>query len=194
MSPDLGSIIAILLVAALIAIGVAFWVRNRRSKRLKSRFGPEYARLVEDVGDERKAEGLLHRRERRVDSYSLKPLPAGLRDHFVTSWTRVQAQFVDDPRYAVTRADELLSEVMSARGYPLKDFEQQVEDLSVDHAEVVENYRTAHDIAMRHARGEASTEDMRRAMIHYRALFDDLVTEPELHRERPIAIEQASRR
>jgi hypothetical protein len=105
----------------------------------------------------------------------------------------VQAQFVDDPRYTVTRADDLLSEVMSARGYPLKDFEQLAEDLSVDHAEVVDNYRAAHDIAVRHARGEASTEEMRMAMIHYRALFDDLVNEPELHRERPIVIEPASR-
>src|SRR5262249_27592959 len=158
------------------------------------RFGPEYARIVEIVGDERKAISLLHEREQRVDSYPLKPLPAELRRHFITSWMRIQAQFVDDPHRAVTRADDLLGEVMAARGYPLKNVERQAEDLSVDHAEVVENYRAAHDIAVRHARGEASTEEMRMAMIHFRALFDDLVNEPELHRERPITIEPAGSR
>ncbi|MFP5396672.1 MAG: hypothetical protein ACLGHF_11015 [Alphaproteobacteria bacterium] len=103
-----------------------------------------------------------------------------MRDHFIATWRDVQAQFVDDPNYAVTRADDLLGEVMRARGYPMADFQERADDLSVDHPEVVENYRRGHEIAVRHSRGEASTEDLRRAMIHYRTLFDDLVHEPEL--------------
>jgi hypothetical protein len=100
----------------------------------------------------------------------------------IETWQKVQAQFVDDPRYAVTCADDLLGEVMAARGYPLKDFEQPAADLSVDHPEVVQNYRNGHEIAVRHARGEAGTEEMRVAMVPYRALFQDLVDEPELNR------------
>jgi hypothetical protein len=188
------TLVAILLVGALVAVTVALWLRGRRTARLKARFGPEYARIVQLVGAERKAAGRLHPRERRVDGYPLKPLPPELRQHFIAGWMRVQAQFVDDPRRAVTRADDLLGEVVAARGYPLSDFAQQAEDLSVDHAELVENYRAAHDIALRHARGEASTEELRMAMIHYRTLFDDLVHEPELHRERPITIEPAGTR
>jgi hypothetical protein len=96
------------------------------------------------------------------------------------SWHRVQARFVDEPRGAVTEADQLLGDVMSTRGYPVSDFEQRSADMSVDHARVVENYRAAHEIALRHAQGQASTEDLRQAMIHYRTLFDELVNEPEM--------------
>jgi hypothetical protein len=169
-----------LVVLVLAAVALMMWSRSRRSEGLKSRFGPEYARTVEAVGDPAKAESVLAAREKRVAAYTIKPLPADLREHFVTTWRDVQAKFVDDPKYAVTRADDLLGEVMSARGYPVKDdFDRRTEDLSVDHPEVVQNYRSAHDIALRHSRGEASTEDLRTAMIHYRALFDDLVNEPE---------------
>lgn len=168
-----------LLVLVLLAVAVMLWNRSRRSAALKSRFGPEYERTLHQVGDAGKAEAALAARAKRVASYTIKPLPAEMRNHFVETWRNVQAQFVDDPKYAVTRADDLLGEVMSARGYPTKDFDQRSEDLSVDHPEVIQNYRAAHDIALRHSRGEASTEDLRTAMIHYRALFDDLVNEPE---------------
>jgi hypothetical protein len=189
LSPTEIRLVAAAVVLVLLVAAMVMWTGRRRSAGLKARFGPEYARTVDAVGNERKAEALLHARERRVASYTLKMLPPELRDHFIESWKKVQAQFVDDPRYAVTRADDLLGEVMSARGYPVKDFEQQASDLSVDHAEIVQNYRAAHDIAVRHGRGEAGTEEMRMAMIHYRALFDDLVHEPELHAmaARPVA-------
>lgn len=173
-------ILLVLVVLVLAAVAFALWSRARRRAAIKSRFGPEYARTVEAVGDEHKAEAVLAEREKRVAKYTIKPLPADLRNHFVATWRDVQAKFVDDPKYAVTRADDLLGEVMSARGYPVKDdFDRRAEDLSVDHPEVVQNYRSAHAIAMRHSRGEATTEDLRTAMIHYRALFDDLVNEPD---------------
>jgi len=166
-------------VVVLAAIAIALlWMRKRRSANLKSRFGPEYERLAKRTGDEAKAEELLALREKRVAAFTLKPLPAAQRDSFVGAWREVQAQFVDDPKGAVTRADGLLGEVMAARGYPVADFHQRAADLSVEHAHVIEHYRTAHDIALRHERGEAGTEDLRQAMIHYRALFDDLVNEP----------------
>ena len=174
-------IVLALLVLALAAAAIVLWSRNRRTAQLKSRFGPEFERTVHQVGNERKAETVLEKRQKRVASYTIKPLATDMRNHFVEKWRNVQAQFVDDPKYAVTRADDLLSEVMLARGYPMTDFDQRAEDLSVDHPEVIENYRTAHMIAVRHSRGEASTEDLRTAMIHYRALFDDLVNEPEPH-------------
>ena len=173
-----------LLVLLLAAVAAVFWMRSRRTAQLKSRFGPEYSRTVHEVGSEKKAETLLAEREKRVASYTIKPLPADMRDHFIETWTRVQAQFVDDPAYAVTRADDLLGEVMAARGYPVKDFDHRAEDLSVDHPRLVQNYRTAHEIALRHADGDAGTEDLRKAMIHYRALFDELIEEPAARDER----------
>ncbi len=167
-----------LIVLLVVAVGLTMLLRRRRTAALKSRFGPEYTRAVQEAGNERKAESLLVEREKRVKRYTIKPLAADMREHFVETWTRVQAKFVDDPAYAVTRADDLLGEVMSARGYPVKDFDQQAEDLSVDHPKVVQNYRTAHDIALRHGQGSASTEDLRKAMIHYRALFEEIVEVP----------------
>jgi hypothetical protein len=183
-------IVLLVVVAVLAAIALWLWMRGRRTAALKDRFGPEYERTVHETGDERKAETILEKRERRVSSYTIKPLPAEMHAQFVATWRQVQAQFVDDPKYAVTRADDLLGEVMRARGYPVSDFEHRAEDLSVDHPEVVQNYRTAHHIALRHSRGEASTEDMRTAMIHYRALFDDLVNEPD-PRAKPLPKEKS---
>jgi hypothetical protein len=181
-----------LAVLVLVAVGIVLWSHKRKREQIRSRFGSEYTRTVANVGDERKAEAVLAEREKRVSAYTIKPLLPAMRDHFVDTWRDVQARFVDDPKYAVTRADDLLGEVMSARGYPVKDdFNRRAEDLSVDHSEVVQNYRSGHDIAMRHSRGEASTEDLRTAMIHYRALFDDLVNEPEsTHPRHPVTSEK----
>ena len=179
----------IILLAAIAVAAIWFWSQNREKAALKDRFGPEYDRTVHEVGDERKAASVLATRQKRVASYTIKQLPDQMRGHFIETWRQVQAQFVDDPKYAVTRADDLLGEVMRARGYPVSDFDHRAEDLSVDHPDVVQNYRTAHDIALRHSRGEASTEDLRTAMIHYRTLFDDLVNEPQ-----PETGRQASRK
>jgi FtsZ-interacting cell division protein ZipA len=167
-------IVAIVVVAALVIAGV-FWSRRRRSEHLKDRFGREYARTVEATGDRSKAESDLADREKRVEKLDIRPLTAEERRDFGRRWDEVQARFVDDPPRAVAFADALLGEVMKARGYPVSDFDQRAGEISVDHPVVVEHYHKAHDIAVRHERGEASTEDLRQAMIHYRALFDNLV-------------------
>ncbi|HEY1984489.1 MAG TPA: hypothetical protein VGG85_03725 [Terracidiphilus sp.] len=167
-------------VVLLIVIGLVAYLltRNRRSARLRAQFGPEYERAVAEGGDRRRAEAKLAERADRVQSYHLRPLSPSDRAHFIDEWTSVQAHFVDNPTGAVAEADQLLGGVMGMRGYPVADFEQRAADISVDHPTVVDNYRTAHEIALRHGRGEASTEDLRKAMIHYRALFDHLVAEP----------------
>ncbi|WP_051132602.1 hypothetical protein [Sphingobium bisphenolivorans] len=175
------ALLALILVAAVAVLVIS----NRRRANLRAKFGPEYSRTLEATGSTRKAEAELQEREKRVAAFTIRPLSPQQADAFTEAWVRVQAQFVDDPQGAVTRADALLTEVMEVRGYPIGDFEQRSADLSVDHPEVVQNYRSAHDIAVRHARGEANTEDLRRAMIHYRALFDDLVHEPVDHRNAP---------
>ena len=167
-----------LIVLLLLAGIAALVVRNRQRANLRAKFGPEYSRTVEEVGSPRKAEAELAEREKRVAGFSLHPLSLQQVDMFTDAWNKVQTQFVDDPQGAVSRADVLLTEVMEVRGYPIVDFERRSADLSVDHPEVVQNYRSAHDIAIRHARGEADTEDLRQAMIHYRALFEELVHEP----------------
>jgi hypothetical protein len=166
--------IAILGVAALIL------VQKRRTQRLRTRFGPEYTRALQDSGDRRQAEAGLEERKKRVERFKLRPLAPGDSARVTESWRRVQARFVDEPRGAVAEADQLLGDVMSTRGYPVSDFEQRKADISVDHPRVVENYRAAHEIALRHAQGQAGTEDLRQAMIHYRTLFDELVGEPEM--------------
>lgn len=167
-------VIAVIVVAALI-VGAIAWSRRRRSEHLRDRFGPEYERAVETKGDRGKAEAELAAREKRVEKLDIRPLSSAERAEFTQRWAEVQARFVDDPARAVAFADALLGEVMKARGYPVSDFEQRAGDISVDHPVVVEHYHKAHEIAVRHERGQASTEDLRQAMIHYRALFDDLV-------------------
>lgn len=173
-------VLSLALVLVLVAIGATIlFLRRRQTDALRSRFGPEYNRVVEQSGDRHKAEAQLHSLEKRVEALSIHSLVPEDRERFVEAWRQIQADFVDDPKAAVIRADDLLGEVMGARGYPVSDFEQRSADLSVDHPAVVQNYRAAHDIALRHGRGEASTEDLRQAMIHYRMLFDDLANEPE---------------
>ena len=168
---------AIIIVAIIIVlVGVGFWYFQRqRSSKIRRRFGPEYERTVTETGDRRKAEQILEKREKRVQGFLIRALPQADRERFASAWREVQAQFVDDPKAAVTRADQLVADLMNMRGYPVADFEQRAADLSVDHPIVIENYRAAHDIALRHQRGEASTEDLRRAMVHYRTLFEDLL-------------------
>ena len=177
-------IIAIAVVVVVVA-GIAIWLflRKRRTERLRAKFGgPEYARAVNEGGGRRQAEAGLDKRADRVESFHIRPLGPEDRVRFVESWRRVQARFVDSPGGAVTEADQLLGDVMSTRGYPVSDFEQRAADISVDHPSVLANYRSAHEIALRQTRGQASTEELRQAMIHYRTLFDELAAEPELAR------------
>ncbi len=172
---QLTTIVAVIAAVIVIAVISFFLARKRRSQNLRERFGPEYDRVLKKEGEVRRAEGVLEMRARHREKFELRPLPGATRAQFAERWRMVQSRFVDDPKGSVARADELVSEVMVARGYPMADFEQRAADISVDHPVVVENYRAAHDIALRHSRGEASTEDLRKAMVHYRSLFEELL-------------------
>jgi hypothetical protein len=172
--------ILLIAAAAVIVIGVLVALRfksnrqHRGTTRLKEKFGSEYGAAVNGVG-RKQGEAELAKREERVESFELHPLSLAEADRFTALWTDTQSRFVDDPGGAITDADRLLGEVMQARGYPLADFEQSAADISVNHAEFVENYRAAHALAVRHSGGQTSTEDLRQALVHYRWLFKDLV-------------------
>jgi len=170
-------VILIIAIIAIIAIAAAVWMymQKRRTEHLRSKFGPEYERVVETGGDRRKAEAVLEERQKRIQKLDIRPLTNEDRQRFQQAWTREQARFVDDPKGVVAEADRLIGEVMRARGYPVGDFDQRAADISVDHPTVVENYRIAHEIALMDRRGEASTEDLRKALVHYRALFEELL-------------------
>ncbi len=180
-------IIAIVAVVALVVIALIVWAFNRRrTDRLRAQFGPEYDRTVAEVGRRSKAEDRLAERSERVHKLEIRALIAAERDRYVAEWGRIQAHFVDAPAGAVAEADQLLGDVMATCGYPVGDFEQRAADISVDHPVVTQNYRAAHEIALRQAGGRASTEELRRAMIHYRALFDELVGLPAAVDPRPV--------
>jgi hypothetical protein len=168
---------AIILVIAIIAISVAAWAlfQRDRTRKLKAHFGPEYDRVLQHEKSARHAEAILDDRRKRVAKYHIRPLTGEERDHFAAEWRRVQEHFVDNPRSAVSQADGLINEALRARGYPMNDFEQQAADLSVDYPSVVENYRIAHEIAMDDKHAAVSTEDLRKAMQHYRSLFEDVL-------------------
>ncbi|MDP9423440.1 MAG: hypothetical protein M3Q19_11540 [Pseudomonadota bacterium] len=177
----MGSNMLIIIAAVAILLAVGGWLlyTKRRSEHLRTRFGSEYDRQLEEKGSRSKAEADLAEREERVSKLAIRPLSPADQDKFLDRWTKVQATFVDDPQRSVDYADALLAEVMSARGYPVEDFEQRAGDISVDHPNVVQHYRAGHDIAVRHSRGEATTDELRQALIHYRSLFEELVTERE---------------
>jgi len=176
-------VVAVIVIALVVVAAIAFATsRKRRSVKLKQRFGPEYDRVLQQEGDPRKAEGVLEFRQKRREKFKIRPLSASDRTAFETRWREVQARFVDDPAGAVTVAESLVTDVMQARGYPIGEFEQRAADLSVDYPVIVDNYRAAHSIAVRHGAGQASTEDLRQAMVHYRALFQELLE--ERHSER----------
>ncbi len=168
--------IVVLAVAVVVIGAIAWWAsQRRRTDRLQERFGPEYERTVDATGDKGRAEHELESRQERVDAFEIRALEPADRDRFRERWQVVQAHFVDDPASAVGEADDLIGEVMRARGYPVGDFEQRAADISVNHPQVVDHYRTAPRIALRERRGEADTESLRQAMVHYRALFSDLL-------------------
>ncbi|MCC6857266.1 MAG: hypothetical protein IT158_01825 [Bryobacterales bacterium] len=174
----------LLILIAIVAAGVVAWlyIQKQRSLKLRSRFGPEYDRAVRTTGSRRRAETDLEKRARRVEHFQIKPLPPSERDRYIDAWRMDQARFVDDPQASVLEADRLVTEVMRARGYPMADFDRRAEDLSVDHPRVVDNYRNACAIAEKARRGDADTEELRRAMKYYRSLFDELLETEEVTR------------
>jgi hypothetical protein len=168
--------IVIGVIVAIVVLGVVFSaLRTRRSRSLQDQFGREYDRTVDKAGGRREAERELAERQKRHDELELKPLSQDARDSYLQQWQVTQGRFVDDPTGAVSEADDLVQRVMRDRGYPVDDFEQRAADISVDHPELVEKYRTANGIARASERGEASTEDLRHSVRHYRALFVELL-------------------
>lgn len=168
--------IAVLAVVAVLAIVVGLWVsRRRRSARLKEQFGPEYDRTVGELGEQRAAEAELVAREKKHKKLDLIFLTPEAREEHAAMWAKVQTDFVEDPQDAVGRAERLVTRVMRERGYPIDDFDQRAADVSVDHPDVVENYRSAHAIYLSQHNGDISTEDARQAFVHYRALFERLL-------------------
>lgn len=168
----------LLIVAVIVVLlAVVGWLlyERRRSAQLRSEFGPEYKRAIDEAGDRRAAETELRERQERVEALDIRPLPARDREAYAQEWRQVQAQFVDAPSAAIVEADALIGKVMEARGYPVADFEQRIADISVGHANVVEHYRAAHEIASRRDGVRTDTEALRQAMVHYRALFEDLL-------------------
>jgi hypothetical protein len=168
-------------VVVLLAIAAVAWMYAQRLRRIRLRdhFGPEYERTVREVGSPQKAEAVLADRARRVRELKIHRLSREQAETFANEWKRIQGMFVDDPDGAVAAADRLVIEVMTARGYPIEDFDARAADLSVEHPRVVENYRTARGLAVRRSRGEAGTEELRQAIVNYRALFDDLLKTDE---------------
>ncbi len=167
-------LVGIGLVVLVLAVAAWVYTSQRRRVNLRERFGPEYERTVEAVGPAR-ADSVLRERTERVSRFNLRKLTGDQADAFSREWRRIQAHFVDNPDGAVGEADQLVSQVMSARGYPREDFDRRADDVSVDHPMVVENYRTARALALRRQRGEAGTEELRQAVVNYRALFDELL-------------------
>ncbi len=180
-------VIGIVVVAAALVIGVYMW-QHARTTRLQSQYGREYDRAVDELGRVR-AQKALSERERRVERMQIRALTREQRDRFAARWDELQKQFVDDPDGAIREGDRLVEDVMDARGYPISNFDQRVADLSVHHVHVVDDYRALRDIAHKHIQQETSTEDLRQAMIHFRAVFDDLLEDRERVGERVIARE-----
>ena len=176
---DTGLIILIVVVVVLLLVGgvvaARLGAKRRRSQQLRDRFGPEYDRAVDQHGGRKQAEERLAERQERREGLDIRPLDPEQQQRFAEEWRRVQGRFVDAPQEAVRESDHLVKEVMRQRGYPVEDFDQRAGDVSVDHPHVVDNYRSAGHIAERNERGEASTEDLRQATVHYRALFEELL-------------------
>lgn len=167
-----------LIIAALVVVAVLVVLAVRRkgsADELRQRFGPEYDRAVDRAGSRKEAESELHAREERRERLEIRPLDPRAREQYLGAWREVQNRFVDTPESAIRDADALVNDVMRERGYPMEEFEQRAADISVDHPRVVSDYRAANAIARRNSEGEASTEDLRQAMVHYRSLFDSLL-------------------
>lgn len=178
MTPEQMTLLAVAVgVIVLLALIAIVFSKRRRHTHLRDRFGPEYDRAVGTSGSVAAAEAALIERERRVKSYKVRTLTADERRHYSDAWLKTQAKFVESPSLAVGEADLLVTELMKTRGYPMADWEQRVEDLTVDHPNVCHHYREGREIARRQASGDATTEDLRQALVHYRALFTELLEE-----------------
>jgi hypothetical protein len=173
----------VIAIAAVVVLAAIAWsaYNKRRRQGLQERFGSEYDRTVADAPSRREAESELAERQKRRDELEIRPLEQQARDRYASEWHNTQAKFVDDPEKAVGDADRLIQQVMRDRGYPVEDFDQRSADLSVDHPEVISNYRAAHGISVANDRGNASTDDLRTAMQHYRALFVELLEVEPAH-------------
>jgi hypothetical protein len=179
-----GLLIVVVIAVVVIALLAVVVARRRRSQGLQSRFGPEYPRTVARADDRRAAESQLAEREQRHRRLDIVALEPAAQARYLEAWRAAQGRFVDDPATATGEADALVTEVLRERGYPVEDFEQQADDVSVDHPNVVENYRAAHVVALANDQGLASTEDLRQAFVHYRSLFAELLgTQQDGHRE-----------
>jgi hypothetical protein len=193
---DTGLLVTILVVIVLLALLAFFAGRQRRSRKLQETFGPEYDRTVGQAGDRRAAEAELQERAERRQGFDIVPLEPEARARYLEAWRNTQAQFVDEPAEATREADRLITSVMRDRGYPVDDFEQRAADISVDHPQVVDDYRAAHAIADANDRSEASTEELRQALVHYRSLFEELLEDRQPDRsttEEPLEDRQPDR-
>jgi ribosomal protein L13E len=177
MSPI--AVIILIIVILVVIAAIIFGIQASRRKKLQNTFGPEYDRVVADTGSRSDAEKELRERERRHAELELKPLSPESQARYSAAWEEVQIQFVDSPEQATAAADDLVTRLIAERGYPTGDYDDQLANLSVEHARTLGHYRDAHEISRRSQRGEASTEDLRQALVHYRALFSDLLgTDP----------------
>jgi hypothetical protein len=170
--------LTILTTAIVVVIGIflafAFHARQR-TRQLQDAFGPEYKRAIQKAGSRRKAEASLKSRQERLASLQIRPLRSEEQDHFLKQWRSIQAEFVDNPKGTVDKSNRLVTEMMLTRGYPMANFDQRIEDLSVDHPEIVSKYREAHSIAVKNNQYNASTEELRQAVLNYKAVFDQLM-------------------
>ena len=175
--PTWAWIVIIIVAAVIVVAAIAAWTQQKRRAQLKERFGSEYDRTVSDRDDRRAAEKELAERERKRERLDIVPLSSEAQAKYSASWQEVQTQFVDDPSNAVNEADRLVTNVMRDRGYPIENFDQRADDISVDHPDVVENYRAAHAVYVKASDGNggAGTEDLRQGFVHYRALFNELL-------------------
>jgi hypothetical protein len=179
-----GLLIVVIIAVVVIALLAVVVARRRRSEGLQTRFGPEYPRTVARADDRRAAEAQLAEREQRHRQLDIVELEPDARARYLEAWRAAQGRFVDDPATATREADTLVTKVLRERGYPVEDFEQQADDISVDHPDVAENYRAAHALALANDKGLASTENLRQAFVHYRSLFAELLgTQQDGHRE-----------
>jgi hypothetical protein len=175
VAPSTLILVIVLVVAAIVAVAAISLHKQRQSQRLRRRFGPEYGRTVNELGGQTKAEAELKKREDRVARLNITPLTPTDAARFTQAWNGLQSRFIDNPKGVVAEADHLVRELMTKRGYPMGDFERRAADISVDHPSVVATYRAAQVIAARDMRGEADTEELRKAVVHYRTLFDELL-------------------
>jgi hypothetical protein len=175
-SMQIAIVVIVVVVVLFLGVGAVFLFRRRA---LRARFGPEYDRVVSEQDSRGAGERELRERERRHAELDLRPLDPSSRERYAAAWEEIQVRFIDAPDQAVGKADALVNELVAERGYPTGEFEQRVADLSVEHARPLDHYRTAHDIHQADERGEAATEQLRQALVHYRTLFADLLgTEP----------------